>query len=92
MVGRTNYLYTIYRNDEHTITVLLFPPRAFFSSLVSTESLNGTLTLLPLELSAKAAIQLPRLLSDKLMAAPSLSRSPVAPVFSALSLSVVKDC
>ena len=68
------------------MTVLLFPPRAFFSSLVSTESLNGTLTFFPDDLSARAAIQLPRLLRDWLIAAPSFSLSPVAPVLEALSL------
>ena len=41
---------------------------------------------LPPEFSASAAITLPRDVSDKLIAAPSLSLSPVAPVDSALSL------
>ena len=44
------------------------------------------LTFFPLELSAKADITLPNEVNDKLIAAPSLSLSPVAPVASALSL------
>lgn len=68
------------------MTVLLFPPRAFLSSLVSMESLNGTRTFFPVELSANAAMQFPRLLRDWLIAAPSFSLSPVAPVLAALSL------
>ena len=41
---------------------------------------------LPLELSARAAITLPSDVNDKLIAAPSLRRSPVAPVAFARSL------
>ena len=39
-----------------------------------------TLTRLPLETLASAEMQLPRELRDLLIAAPSLSRAPVAPV------------
>lgn len=64
--------------------VLLLPPKAFIKSLVKTESLYGTLTLLPAELSANAEITLPSDVNDKLIAAPSFSLSPVAPVAFAL--------
>ena len=69
-----------------TMTVLLFPPRAFCKSLVRTESLNGTLTFLPSVCSARACITLPRDERLWLMAAPSFRRSPVAPVESTRSL------
>ena len=70
-----------------TITVLLLPPRAFSKSLVRTESLYGTLTpFLPSLCSAKAWITLPKEDKLRLMAAPSFSRSPVAPVDSTRSL------
>ena len=69
-----------------TITVLLFPPSAFFNSLVNTESRKGTLTRLPSCRSAKALMQLPRHRRLLLIIEPSFNRSPVAPVLSALSL------
>ena len=63
-----------------TIIVFELPPSAFINSLVSTESRYGTRTFLPPALSARAPITLPSDESDKLIAAPSLSVSPVAPV------------
>ena len=63
------------------IIVLLLPPRAFCNSLVNTESRYGTNTFfLPMERSARAEMTLPRADNDLLMFAPSLRRSPVAPV------------
>lgn len=52
------------------LTGQAFLPRVFF----------------PEDLSARAAMTLPRQDKDWLMAAPSFKRSPVAPVLSALSL------
>ena len=67
--------------------VLEFPPRAFFSNLVSTESRYGTTTFFfPSESSANALITLPRVDNDLLMAEPSCNLAPVAPVASARSL------
>ena len=69
--------------------VLALPPRLFCSSIVSTESRYGTRPFFlsaGSELAASAEMQLPRHVSDRLMAAPSFSRSPVAPVESARSL------
>lgn len=67
--------------------VLLFPPKAFCSSFVSTESRYGTRTFfLPIDKSARAEMTLPKADKDLLMFAPSFSLSPVAPVLSALSL------
>jgi hypothetical protein len=67
--------------------VLELPPRAFINNFVKVESLYGTLTVLPPpELSARAEITLPSDVNDKLIAAPSFNRSPVAPVALALSL------
>jgi hypothetical protein len=70
----------------HTITVLLLPPRAFCNNLVKAESLYGTLVFFPSLCSARALMTFPR--QDRLMLipAPSLRRSPVAPVESTRSL------
>ena len=66
--------------------VFEFPPSAFINNCVKIESLYGTWIYLPLEFSARAAITLPSDVKDKFIAAPSFSLSPVAPVWSALSL------
>lgn len=50
-----------------------------------------TIFFLPEEASARALMTFPRVLSDWLMAEPSFSLSPVAPVESALSLKYCKD-
>ena len=67
MVSQTRLRVT---NKPHTMTVLLFPPRAFCNNLVKAESRNGTLTFFPAEFSAKALITLPKLDKLWLMAAP----------------------
>lgn len=71
------------------MTVLALPPSEFCSSIVSTESLYGTricfLALAGSPLWASAEMTLPSDVSDRLIAAPSLSLSPVAPVESARS-------
>lgn len=50
-----------------------------------------TIFFLPEEASARALMTFPKVLSDWLMAEPSFSLSPVAPVESALSLKYYKD-
>ena len=54
------------------------------------KNLDLPLVFFPPALSARAAIQFPRLDNDWLMAAPSFNLSPVAPVLSALSLVIKK--
>ena len=67
--------------------VRLLPPSASCSRRVSAELRYGTNTFfLPPAMSASAEMTLPSADSDALMAQPSLSRSPVAPVDSARSL------
>lgn len=55
------------------------------------KALYQPLTFLPCDLSARAAMQLPREDKDWLMAAPSFRRSPVAPVLSARSLKSISS-
>ena len=74
---------------ESAATMMVFelPPSADCRICVSFESRYGTKTFLPglFDWSASALITLPRDESDLLIAAPSLRRSPVAPVDSARS-------
>ena len=71
---------------QHMI-VFELPPRAFWRSCVSFELRNGMNTFFfgLFACSASAVITLPKADSDWLIAAPSLRRSPVAPVDSARS-------
>ena len=67
--------------------VLELPPSAFYRILVRAESLYGTMDFfsLPIALSAKILIQVPKTVRLLLIAQPSLSLSPVAPVCPAFS-------
>eukprot|EP00160_Parvularia_atlantis_P014531 Unigene3677_Nuclearia_a/m.11212 Unigene3677_Nuclearia_a/g.11212 ORF Unigene3677_Nuclearia_a/g.11212 Unigene3677_Nuclearia_a/m.11212 type:complete len:570 (+) Unigene3677_Nuclearia_a:1-1710(+) len=71
-----------------TMIVFEFPPRLSLSSHVSTESRYGTngCLLLRGSDSASALMTSPSVLSDLLILAPSLSRSPVVPLLPARSL------
>ena len=71
------------------MTVLLFPPKAFISNRVKTESLYGTLTFFPWAFSANAWMQFPTHESDWLIDAPSFRRSPVACVDESRSLNTL---
>ena len=62
--------------DLTTLNRLLYLPTTFF---------------LPEDISARDLMTFPRVLSDWLMAEPSFSLSPVAPVESALSLKYCKE-
>ena len=67
--------------------VFALPPSASWRMHVSFDSRYGTSTFFfgLLLFSASAVMTLPSIVSDRLMAAPSLSLSPVAPVDSARS-------
>ena len=68
------------------MTVRQLPPREFFKSLVSLESLNGIWPLFAfIEFSYSILMQLPRARSDLLIFAPSTILIPLFPVDAALS-------
>ena len=64
------------------MTVLEFPPRESWSSLVSLEFLYGIWVLFP---STKAEITFPRVERDRLICVASFNLWPVAPVLACLS-------
>lgn len=64
------------------MTVLEFPPRESWSSLVSLEFLYGIWVLFP---STKADITFPRVERDRLICVASFNLWPVAPVLACLS-------
>lgn len=67
------------------ILVFVLPPSAFCRRKVSFDSLKGGAAFLPSAFLASAEMTLPKIMRLLLMLAPSLRRSPVAPVDSALS-------
>ncbi len=69
------------------ITVLLFPPKAFWSNFVNTDSRYGTTIFRfePDDISANADITFPNVDNDLFIFVLSFNRSPVAPVLAALS-------
>jgi len=71
----------------HIMIVLELPPNAFYNILVKLESLYGItdFAALPEDFSANTLIQFPRIVKLRLIAHPSLSRCPVAPVWPAFS-------
>lgn len=71
----------------HTMIVFEFPPSAFYRIRVKLESRYGTTSFLafPQALSAKTLIHVPKTVRLLLIAQPSLSRSPDAPVWPAFS-------
>jgi len=62
--------------------VLEFPPRAFYRIRVKLESRYGTIVFFsfPIALSAKTLIHVPKTVRLLLIAQPSLSLAPSAPV------------
>ena len=71
----------------HTMIVLELPPRAFYRIRVKLESRYGTTAFLslPIALSAKTLIHVPKTVRLLLIAQPSLSLAPSAPVCPAFS-------
>ena len=67
--------------------VLELPPRAFYKILVKLESLYGTTVFFsfPIALSARTLMHVPKTVKLLLMAHPSFSRWPSAPVYPAFS-------
>ena len=66
----------------HTMIVLELPPRAFYRIRVKFESRYGTTAFLsfPIALSAKTLIHVPKTVRLLLIAQPSFSLAPYAPV------------
>jgi len=71
----------------HTMIVLELPPRAFYKIRVKLESRYGTTSFLPLPmaLSAKTLIHVPKTVRLLLIAQPSFNLAPSAPVCPAFS-------